>query len=98
MYLKIQHWKGLQNESHPTPAPRQDQHSYFILLCSPASKYFSTHLSLSDHTVLFLRHMQTIEILQPSKVNASLPFSFSECKVSFFWGALSTCSLKGQSC
>lgn len=86
MYLTIQHWKGLQNELQPTPAPRQDQHSYFILLCSPACKYFGAHLSLSDHIAVFLRHMQTTEILQPSKVNASLPFSFNESKVSFFWG------------
>lgn len=101
MYLTIQHWKGLQNELQPTPAPRQDEHSYFILLCSPACKYFGTHLSLSDRIAVFLRHMQTTEILQPSKVNASLPFSFNESEVSFFGGvggALSICSLQGQSC
>lgn len=86
MYLTIQHWKGLQNELQPTPAPRQDQHSYFILLCSPACKYFGAHLSLSDHIAVFLRHMQTTEILQPSKVNASLLSLKENGKVSFFWG------------
>lgn len=88
MYLTIQHWKGLQNEAQPTPAPRQGQHSYFTLLCFAECKYFSKRLSLSDHIVLFLRHTQTTEILQPSKVKASLSFAFNESKVSFFFGCI----------